>query len=206
MNDMVLHVALNSTLEASPWRERLAPEEISVYLAKSVAEAMYYFQSYPMLAVLVDLGAGLDDELAELIGKLKQGSGQRGVPSVIGMTDAPLDVTVLEQWIELGMDDVTLTHAPVVVTLRRMCDRRELARLRREADPEHSAAELAKQTRRHLHDLSQPLSAVQGKLQLMSIKTPPEDPNSETYKELVKLIQQVSAEVMEVHQIQRRFS
>ena len=69
-----------------------------------------------------------------------------------------------------------------------------------------NVADLADQTREGLHNLSQPLSAIQGRLQLLAAKAGPDDPNDEIYRELVKMVMEVSKHLMHLQQVQRNFS
>ena len=65
---------------------------------------------------------------------------------------------------------------------------------------------LACKTREGLHKLSQPLSAIQGRLQLLAAKAGPDDPNLEIYSDLVGMAMEASRHLMDIQQTQNDFS
>ena len=65
---------------------------------------------------------------------------------------------------------------------------------------------LACKTREGLHKLSQPLSAIQGRLQLLAAKAGPDDPNLEIYSDLVGMAMEASRHLMDIQQTQNDLS
>src|SRR5690606_3164049 len=84
--------------------------------------------------------------------------------------------------------------------MRTLLDAAELKLLQ---DQRLGIKDLAKRTRESLHALSQPLSAVQGRLQLMAAKCAQEDPNAKYLADLVKQVFEVTHQVMKIQQIHR---
>jgi hypothetical protein len=63
---------------------------------------------------------------------------------------------------------------------------------------------LARATRPLLHNLCQPLSALQGRLQLLHAKCPADDPLKPTYESLVGLALEVSKILRQIQDLHRR--
>jgi hypothetical protein len=171
---------------------------------RSLAEAMQYSKVYHVLMILVDLGGGVET-IAQELGKALDATGG-AKPPILGLTanrPAPEEMANLAQ---AGLVDIITADDPEPFFLWRLDLLRQLDDLRQYEKSRMDVGELAKQTRIHLHDMSQPLSAVQGRLQLMAAKCPPGDPNAKMYEDLVRLAFDITHQVMEIQQLHRQFS
>jgi len=65
---------------------------------------------------------------------------------------------------------------------------------------------LANETRKKVHDLSQPLAALQGRLQILQSKTPAEDPQKEKIDLMVKLTFEIGRHLRELQEFHRQYS
>lgn len=125
---------------------------------------------------------------------------------MIGLHNGPLQNGELAVLCEAGLCTVLDLSAPDSMVLWQLETIRNLHTYEMREESGMTVSELAKITRQQLHDISQPLSAVQGRLQLMMVKTTPDDPNYETYKLLVELIQRMGHQIGELHQTHRTHS
>jgi signal transduction histidine kinase len=104
---------------------------------------------------------------------------------------------------EAGIDGLLGANDPTRFLLYQLDLLRRLAELKRFEGSQSGVQDLAKRTRETLHDLSQPLSAVQGRLQLMAAKCSNDDPNQQYYADLVRQVFEITNHVVKIQQIQR---
>jgi len=206
MNHYLLHVSLQGKPEPLPWQERLAERKVIVLRAASLREAVQYCRVYKLLLVVLECdgcGAALHEAVATLAATAPEG-GQP--PPVLGLSAGPLSEGQRDELAAAGLVGLLAKDDPERFIRWRLDLLAALSDLRHFEQARVNVTTLAADTRTHLHDLSQPLSAVLGRLQLMAAKCPPDDPNAAMLRELVRLTFEVTQQVMAIHQLHRQFS
>lgn len=212
MNHTALHVGLNGELIPLPWDVDFPGRGIVLLRAHHGNEALAYTRAYELMLLIIDLrgvaeadGVGFD-AACEVIAQL-HAVPREGLPALlVGLTDAPLSVAERARLADVGLSDLLHHDDPaafLVSRLEQMLLLRELQQFQR---TRMDVGILAQKTRESLHDLSQPLSALQGRLQLMAVKLPADDPQAKVMQELVRLIFEVSQHVIEIQQLHRTVS
>lgn len=204
MSYYLLYISPKERLEGLPWPIDLSARGISLLHARNVREATYYCRAYSLIMMLMEIGAvdeALRADLETLVGGLPEG---RQAP-LVGVFDGVPTEEERATLAGAGLDDLILKSEPERFISGRLELMTLLSGLRKFEQARMDVAQLASTTRRHLHDLSQPLSAVQGRLQLLSARCAEDDPNSQTFKDLVRLIFDVTRQVMEIQQVHRQF-
>jgi hypothetical protein len=205
MTHYILYVSPSSARETASWQADLPSRGVVSLRAATVGEALQYCRAYDLLAVFLELGA-LDHAARQDVCAIASSFPDKPRPPLLGVcTDHPSDAERLELAMA-GLDDLILKADPDRFILWRLETLVTLSNLRRFEKARIDVAELAGRTRAHLHELSQPLSAVQGRLQLLAARCPADDPNAQTFQELVRLIFEVTQQVMQIQQVHRQFS
>ena len=205
MSLYVLHTALNGAYEPLPWDLQLTEGGIVLLAARNLQEAMAYGRAYELMAVIVDLHHH-DAPCPGDLGVFNGANPEARRPAMIGLSRGELTAAERKACADNGFDALYARTDPprfLKWQLETLAALRELARF------EQSRAdigELAGRSREIMHDLSQPLSAIQGRLQLLALRCPKDDPNGEGIRELVRLCMQVSQWLMELQQLHRRYS
>ena len=165
-------------------------------------EAQSYYRAYPLLAVVIEI-EGPDPEILTQLEELRRVAPQTLAPPLLCVTAAHLSPEERATLAAAGIDAVFGAKDPAHFMLYQFRLLQTMADLRRFEDSKSSVTELAKLTRETLHDLSQPLSAVQGRLQLLAAKCPAEDPNRRYFDDLVRQVFEITNHVIKIQQIQR---
>lgn len=206
MNHHLLHLKLSQTNGQIPWPVDLTSLNIVVLEAKSPKEAQTYIRAYDLMTLLVELDSG-DDEACACLRDLNQMlADKQSTCALVGLAAAPLTANQRQALAESGLSLLLTRDDPIqfllwhIDMLRRLCELSQFEKTRMDV------GSLASQTRKRLHDISQPLSALQGRLQLMASKCDQQDPNAAYLNEMVKLIFEVSRQLMEIQQMHRIIS
>ena len=176
MNHYLLHVSLEGKPEIPPWQERLAERKLIVLRAASLREAVQYCRVYPLLMVLLECdggGAAIQEAAATLAATAPDG---RQPSPVLGLCATPLSEGQRDALAAAGLVGLLAKDDPEQFICWRLELLATLSDLRHFEQSRMDVSTLATDTRTHLHDLSQPLSAVQGRLQLLAAKHPSDDP------------------------------
>lgn len=165
-------------------------------------EAQSYYRAYPLLAVLVDLES-VDDALLDELAELRRVPPETPAPAMLAIVPSALPAGQRTALAEAGLCCLLQHEDPPQFLTHHLELLQRLADLKRFEDGQSSVTALAKRTRETLHDLSQPLSAVQGRLQLLAVKCPKEDPNRQYLDDLVRQVFEITNYVIKIQQIQR---
>lgn len=213
MNYYLLHVTADSERPMPAWQTNLFNRGIVVMPARTLQEALQYARVYNVLLILIDLVS--DDWGLDRIREILDATAARAAeapqpqpppPPIIGVTESRPDAETLDRMAQAGLADVIASEDPEAFILWKLDLLLQLSGLRHFEQSRMEIGELSRQTRIHLHDLSQPLSAIQGRLQLMAAKCPAGEPNAQMYQELVRLAFDVTGHLMEIQQLHRQFS
>lgn len=205
MNQYLLHVSPSLERKLPPWHSDLFKRSIVVLSVRSFAEALQYCKVYSVMMIMLEI-EDLDGELAQLSAALAEVDPQVARPPLVGIMAARPGAEDLTRLAEVGIVDLVTAEDPEPFILWRLELLHQLHELERFEKSRMDVGELARRTRIILHDMSQPLSAVQGRLQLIAAKCPAGDPNHQTYHDLVRLAFDVTHQLMEIQQLHRQFS
>lgn len=205
MTHYVLHIAAcPERRQSTPWPADAAPRGVSVLRAASLREGTCCARAYRLMLVLLDLEEAGEETLAT-IRELADASCDGRPAPVIGLALKEFSPDEQEALAEAGLADCLPLSAPPRFIQWRLETLVMLEGLRQFEQMRTDVTSLAGRTRTHLHDLSQPLSAIQGRLQLMAARCPADDPHAQTFQELVRLAFSITHQVMELQQLHRQF-
>lgn len=204
MNHYILHAGLDAKPVPLIWQYDLATRGIVVLRVGRLEEMIQVLNSYQLAMVLIDIPSPCDG-LIEAMTAVRSNVNPAHLCPMIGLHRDPLEESDRIKVAAAGLDDLFAHSDPERFILWKLDTLINLLELRQFQQTRLDVASLAVQTREQLHDLSQPLSAIQGRLQLLAAKCPSDDPNAECLKDLVRLIFEVSKQVTEIHHLHRRF-
>lgn len=205
MNQYLLYVSPSPERKLPPWHQHLFKRSIVVLSVRSFAEALQYCKVYSVMMIMLEI-EDLEREVETVRATLAEADPQAPRPPLVGIMPARPSVEEMTCLAEAGIVDLIAAEDPEPFILWRLDLLHQLHELARFEKNRMDVNELARRTRVILHDMSQPLSAVQGRLQLIAAKCPADDPNSQTYHDLVRLAFDVTHQLMEIQQLHRQFS
>jgi signal transduction histidine kinase len=204
MSSHLIHVppVEGESAEPAAWRGAAIEVELTILSAQTEEQAIEWIRRTPPAAVLIEEGArrnGFDERIERLAAEARE----RGV-ALIGLTANPPEPDEAERWTQAGMLASITPRTPrdLVFNLLGACA--AVDRLRRFQAEGADSSGLARATRPLLHNLCQPLSALQGRLQLLHAKCPADDPLKPTYESLVGLALEVSKILRQIQDLHRR--
>jgi signal transduction histidine kinase len=206
MNQYLLYVSPDKGKdEILSWQNELNSRGIVLLRAASLREAVCCCRAYHLMMILLELdGAG--DSALETVRSLVNASANDRHPPLVGIAQGLLPDDEVKALAEAGMVDIISRGVPDHFIFWHLEILAALENLSGFAQARMDVVELASQTRMLLHELSQPLSAVQGRLQLLAARCPKGDPNEQTYQDLVRQILSVTQQVIAMQQLHRQFS
>ncbi|MEN6626023.1 MAG: hypothetical protein ABFD69_07350 [Candidatus Sumerlaeia bacterium] len=205
MSHYVLYAAQSESSRDIPWPLDLASRGVVVMTARNHAQAIPYCRAYPLLALIVEIDT-LDDAWREGFSRIRQAVPAENRPSLIGLLRGDLDAAGRAALSAEGLDGLVSASDPESFIVNQIETLTRLAELRQFEQTRMDVSQLANRTREQLHELSQPLSAIQGRLQLLAAVCPETDPSHKNLKELVQLSFKVSSHLAEMQQLHRKFS
>ncbi|MCL5270815.1 MAG: hypothetical protein M1457_09770 [bacterium] len=190
-----------------PWNGDLTNRGVVVLRAAALDDIAHYCRSHTLLLVLVDLtGAAVEEmiDFARRVRNLLQETQPHAI--LLGLAAENVSHELRRRLADAGMRDLVSREDPEEFLFWRLELFTRLAELEQFEQSRFDVARLAHETRERLHELSQPLSAVQGRLQLIALRASPEDPNYQHLQDMVRMMFEVSQSIMSIHQIHRRYS
>jgi signal transduction histidine kinase len=206
MNHHLLRLSLSEQSRALDWESDLHARGIVLMRAGRLKEALSYARAYSLMAILIDIDrddSAMLESIREL-GGIQPAEGLR--PPLIGLAQIDLTPGQRAELAQAGLQNIVSMEDPSRFLLYQLELLAALNELRAFEQSRLDVNKLAHSTRERLHELSQPLSAIQGRLQLLAARCPTDDPNAQTFKDMVRLVFDISHQVMEIHQIHRKFS
>lgn len=204
MNHHLLHVSAQACRQTPPpWQANLFKLGMVVMPVRTLPEALQYSKVYNAMMIVLEIESP-ETMAPEIQAALAAVEGPR--PPIMGLVATRPCPQTMARLAEAGVADLVAEDDPEAFILWRLDLLRRLSELARFEQSKMDVSELARRTRVILHDLSQPLSAVQGRLQLMAAKCPSSDPNAAVYNELVRLAFDVTHQLMQIQQLHRQFS
>ncbi|MBI3735878.1 hypothetical protein HY256_05125 [Candidatus Sumerlaeota bacterium] len=198
----ILHVASKEGGETpQEWEIALAKQGFQLLRAADITRAGFYLKSYPLVALLLDLDSDVP-AFAERIQKLKSLPAKNDF-ALIGLASGQASEADSRMYAEAGLGFVFDPQAApeflvYILKLKQMVEETRAA-----AASGITVQSLAAETRKKLHDLSQPLAALQGKLQVLGLKAAEDDPLRKPLNDMAQLAMQVTDHLRQLHDLHR---
>ena len=186
------------------WEQALIDADFVLLRAGALEQAIAIVKSHPLIAVLVDLDAPVDEvsrcivQLCEVI--------QRNTFPLLGIAPGPVSEDDLTKWAQDGLTGLIGPATPFSFLLAHLERSQIVEELQIFKETAIGVRSLAAESRSLIHTLAQPLSALQGRLQLTLSQCPPGDPLRKPYENLVKLAIAVTKSLHELQELHRKFS
>lgn len=205
MNHSVLSVELNDNQACPPWLESLSGRGIAVYRAGRLAEAVAYCKTYPLVMAVIRVHQ-VDQPTIEAVSAIAEGiPTERSFP-LVGLHEGELTTPERDQLAQAGLSGLASAADPERFITWQIDTLAALADLRRFEQARTDVGELAHRTRERMHDLNQPIAAIQGRLQLMAARAPDGDANARTFRDLLEQVDRITRIVDEIQQLHRDHS
>ena len=190
--------------EEPAWQRALGESDFSLLRTTTPEQAISYIKNYPITGVLIDLD-GEPEWNTEAIGKIT-GLEETSRMPLLGVTERALGADEQAALSEAGYRGLVSPATAPSFLIFQLESFHTLNDLKRFEETGMTAKTLANETRKQIHDLSQPLSALQGRLQLLSAKCPDDDPLKERYGSLVEMVIEVTRHTREIQQLSRKYT
>ncbi len=204
MSHYVLYVSQDESVGPA-WPLDLASRGVVVLTASNMRQAVAYCRAYPLMLALIEIGS-YDEAWREGLARIREAFAENSRPRLVGVQSGELTDAERAALAENGLDGLVSRRDPerfVVDTIELLQRLEELGQFEQ---TRMDVGQLAKSTREQLHELTQPLSAIQGRLQLLAATCPPDDPNAKNLNDLVQLSFKVSNFLAQMQQFHRKFS
>jgi signal transduction histidine kinase len=207
--DMSHHLAYLSSSPAAPgqfdpWEKSLAQSEFHVLHAQNVNQVVFYKKSYPLVGVIVDMRQDLNERM-KLLRKVAAAPPIDSMPLFGALDDEPGEIETIKL-AEAGLTGILTPHTPPSFLLHQLKLYQRLRELMLYEQTAMDVKKLALQTRSLIHEMSQPLSALQGRLQLLAARCADNDPKKVAYKDLVELVMEATKYLRELQDLHHKFS
>lgn len=202
----IMHLIAQGGDRKLPWEFPSASGRVSMLKARNSGEAAAMLRAYPAVMVIADLTAWDADARQAIEQARAQIDAAPAHPALIALLRFQPDAAQRAELIAAGADGLIHESDPERLILWQVEMLIHLSDLSRFEQSRMDVNELSRQTRIKLHDLSQPLSAVQGRLQLMAAKMKDDNPDAKAIRDLVRLIFEVTNQLMEIQRIHRAYS
>jgi signal transduction histidine kinase len=205
MSQHLLHFIVQGDDRRLPWDVDLTKRRILQLKARSATDAQSLCSAYPMTMIVADL-TSWSEEARDALAGLSFAEGHRR-PAVVGLLRFEATHEERREMGGAGLDALLHEQDSERAFLWPLEMLQLLGELSRFEQTRADVSQLANETRHKLHDLSQPLSAIQGRLQLMAAQANrSNDPNAQCLQDLVRLIFEVSRQLMEIQRLHRVYS
>lgn len=204
MSHYVLYVSQTDST-APAWPLDLSSRGVVTLNATSMQQAVPYCRAYPLMLLLIEI-ENYDDAWREGFARIREAMNGTGKTRLIGVQRGELSDSERAMLAENGLEGLVSARDPDCFVIELIELLKRLEELSQFEQTRIDVGQLAKNTREQLHELTQPLSAIQGRLQLLAAMCPPTDPNSKNLNELVQLSFKVSNFLSQMQQFHRKYS
>lgn len=206
---MSMHVLYytESADDSEGWQQRLALHGYDTWRTSEADQLVLLARSRPVVGVLLEtsLREASLEPLAGLIRRLREEPSLEPAP-IIALFDGVDALPHAAELAEAGLTGFHLRGMPESLLLHHLAGGRSMQSLRALESSGMSVERLAGETRQKIHDLSQPLAALQGRLQILQSRTPPDDPQKDKIDLMVKLTMEIGLQLRELQELHRKFS
>ena len=186
------------------WEQALIDADFVLLRAGALEQAIAIVKSHPLIAVLVDLDLPAD-EVSRSIVQFSDVISRNTFP-LLGIASGSISEDDLTKWAQDGLTGLIGPATPSSFLLAQLKSSQIIEELQVFKETAIGVRSLAAETRSLIHTLAQPLSALQGRLQLALSQCPPDDPLRKSYENLVKLAIEVTKSLHELQELHRKFS
>lgn len=202
----VLYLA-ESAETSDGWQRRLREEGFEVLRTTDPEQLTLYAKSRPAVGVILDAAMNRisSEDLVGLIGRLREEPSTSKLP-IIAMfagLEAFGQVTPLA---EAGITGFYLRGMPEALLLHFLHSSMAMQSLAAMEETGMTVGKLANETRQKIHDISQPLAALQGRLQILQSKTPADNPQKDKIDLMVKLTFEIGTQLRDLQELHRNHS
>lgn len=200
----VVHDLRDGPSLPSRWEDAVARDGIRVLRATPGPQVETMLQSPSILAVLVELGS----EWTDATRRVKAIAAVEEVHPflLLGIQREPIPPDAQAALARSGLQGILPIDGPPEFLLQPIRVRKALSTLMNYESSGISAQALAMASRKILHDISQPLTALQGRLQILEAKTADADPLKPRIRELTHYALKTTALLADLHDLNRRYS
>lgn len=189
--------------EKAEWQKAVEDEGFVLLRTSDREQAIAYARSYEAIGYLIETdGAG--DTGASIASELSNGAATS--PPIIGIVNGATGAQELAKLAETGFRGYITSETPAAFLLHWLKSARSLVELKSLEQTGADVKSLANETRKLIHDLSQPLAVLQGRLQLMASKTTDDDPQKEKLKTMLTMITESTRYLRELQELHRKYS
>lgn len=201
----VLHFMKSANGAGLPsWEKALMERELVVLRVRTLDQAKFYVKSYPLLAVIIDL-EGEADAISREIAEIVAAENGKGMP-ILGLHARPFSQDEQARFGAAGLSVLLDTNFPSQFLAFQLESLRAARGCGSGGAAASGAQNLADEGRQLLHDVSQPLAALQGRLQILDSKIAEDDPLKKSVHDMAGLAVMVSDRLRELHDLHRRHS
>lgn len=205
MSAYVLHVSdgMNGPDLPEAWVRGWEKADTSVLVAPTPLQAAHCAKGYPLLVAFLELADDLDAAAARLA-DLLAAPATRPFP-VFVVARRPLAPAEEARLAEAGATGILATYGPADFALRIVEALRGRESLERLEASGMDVRALAEETRKLMHDMSQPLATIQGRIQIMQFRET-DEAKKEKFAEVVAHVGKMTEKLMELQELHRKFS
>ena len=206
MNEHVVHFCESDPdAENRPaWEEALEKEGFVLLRAKTLNQAKYYAQAYKLVGLLMAINGDAQSKI-KTVEELAGAAGPCRFP-IFGLASKSPPPKAQEQLAQAGLTALVDPKSPPEFLMHQLRAQRSLLDLKVLEESGMDLKSLAREARKILHDLSQPLTALQGQLQILEIKSDDGDPMKSTLRDMTGLAMQITDYLRQLHELHRKYS
>lgn len=207
MNHGILHLTAGDTEAGKDLSELdrfLEEHGFAVTRSDDTDRAMAYLRSHPLAGVLIDLDSNESDSISFAM-KARDSDRLDGAP-LVGLSPSGEPPGDQEKFAEAGFSCILGEDAPKAFFLHQFGMAQKLQSLRRLEETGMNVQTMATEARHLLHELSQPLATIQGRLQLLSMQATDNEVFKKHCDDLAGVTMAANTRLAELQQLIRKYS
>jgi CheY-like chemotaxis protein len=188
------------------WQRRLGDHGYDVWRTTHPEQLSLYARSRSTVGVILDASMRERSaaDIAGLVRTLRQEAALVSTP-IIALLSGAEGLAHADELAQAGATGIFVRGMPHTLLLHYLNAGRSIQSLRILEDSGMTVQKLAAETRKKIHDLSQPLAALQGRLQILQSKTTVDDPQKSKVDLMVKLTLEVGTHLRELQEFHRKY-
>ncbi len=205
MGHTVLYYA--ETAETSDgWQRRLGEHGYEVLRTTDAEQLLLFARAQSSVGIILEASMTQNslEDLSGLIHRLRGEPSTAAVP-IVAMFAGIEAFRQIAELADAGITGFYLRGMPETMLLHYLNSGETVKALNNLGQADMSVQKLATETRKKIHDLSQPLAALQGRLQILQSKTDQDDPQKDKIDLMVKLIFEISGHLRELQEFHRQY-
>ncbi len=205
MGRTVLYYA-ESSGTSDGWKHRLEEQGYEVLRTSDAGQLLIFARAHSSVGIILEASMTQDsiEDLSGLVHRLRGEPATVAVP-IVAMFAGIEAFRQITELAEAGLTGFYLRGMPETMLLHYLNSGEAAKALNDLGQADMSVQKLATETRKKIHDLSQPLAALQGRLQILQSKTDQDDPQKDKIELMVKLIFEISGHLRELQEFHRQY-